>query len=338
MVFSLWSLQIATKDQKLIAKDQPSHQEANKYMTTELLQYIGILIVSLAVLVKASDFFVEAAEKIGLALGIPPFIIGVTIVAFGTSLPELASSIAAVNEGMSDVVIGNVVGSNIANIALVLGLVAIIGKDVKMNDFIMHVDIPLLVISAFLLWFVVEDGNVSIFDAIVLLAALVIFLVHSLKGNSDDSIEKTKIGWKTIVLLLVSAVFIKFGADYTVEGIKGISLSLGIGSAVIAQSLVALGTSLPEVFVSFAAAKQGQTDMAIGNVLGSNIFNTYAVTAIPAFIGPLVIPPAVLTFSLPYMIALTIILGLICITKTISRWEGLMLMLLYLFFLVKLYT
>ena len=137
---------------------------------------------------------------------------------------------------------------------------------------------------------------------------------------------------------MVSAIFIKFGADYTVVGIKGLSVVLGIGSDVIAQSLVALGTSLPEVFVSFAAAKKGQTDMAIGNVLGSNIFNTYAVTAIPAFIGPLVIPPAVLTFSLPFMIALTIILGLICITKTISRWEGLMLMLLYFFFLVKLFS
>ena len=314
------------------------HQEANKYMTTELLQYIGMLVVSLAVLVGASEFFVKAAEDVGKALGIPPFIIGVTIVAFGTSLPELASSIAAVNKGLSDVVIGNVVGSNVANISLVLGLVAIIGKDVKMNDYIMHVDIPLLVISAFLLWFVVEDGTVSIFDAIVLLIALAIFLIHSLKGNEDENVEKTKVSWKTIAILLVTGFFIKFGADYTVKGIEGISIQLGIGSAVVAQSLVALGTSLPEVFVSFAAAKQGQTDMAIGNVLGSNIFNTYAVTAIPAFIGPLVIPPAVLTFSLPFMIALTIILGLICITKTISRWEGLMLMLLYFFFLVKLFS
>ena len=297
-----------------------------------------MLVVSLAVLVGASEFFVKAAEDVGKALGIPPFIIGVTIVAFGTSLPELASSIAAVNKGLSDVVIGNVVGSNVANISLVLGLVAIIGKDVKMNDYIMHVDIPLLVISAFLLWFVVEDGTVSIFDAIVLLIALAIFLIHSLKGNEDENVEKTKVSWKTIAILLVTGFFIKFGADYTVKGIEGISIQLGIGSAVVAQSLVALGTSLPEVFVSFAAAKQGQTDMAIGNVLGSNIFNTYAVTAIPAFIGPLVIPPAVLTFSLPFMIALTIILGLICITKTISRWEGLMLMLLYFFFLVKLFS
>ena len=152
---------------------------------TEILTYSAILIASLFVLLQAADYFVDAAEKIGLSFGIPPFIIGVTIVAFGTSLPELASSIAAVSEGASDIVVGNVVGSNIANIALVLGLVAVIGKEVKMNDFIMDIDIPLLVASAFLLWFVVYDGNVTIFDAIVLLLALVIFLAQSLNGNEE---------------------------------------------------------------------------------------------------------------------------------------------------------
>ena len=307
-------------------------------MSEQLLFNLGILIVALIVLVKASDFFVEAAEKIGLSLGIPPFIIGVTIVAFGTSLPELASSIASVYEGASDIVIGNVVGSNIANISLVLGLMAVVGKEVKMNDYIMHIDIPLLVISAFLLWFVVIDGTVSVFEAIFLLVALVIFLVHSLSGSQEEGVERSKIEFKTIALLIAAGVGVKFGADYTVEGIIGVSKELGIGTGVIAQSLVALGTSLPEVFVSIAAARKGQMDIAVGNVLGSNIFNTYAVTAIPALLGPLVIPASVLTFGLPFMIALTITLAIVCITKVIGRWEGLMFLLLYIFFLVKLIT
>ncbi len=307
-------------------------------MTGELLTYIAIFAVSLFALLQASDFFVAAAEKIGLSFGIPPFIIGVTVVAFGTSLPELASSIAAVVEGSSDIVIGNVVGSNIANVALVLGLVAIIGKEIKVHETIMHTDIPLLVLSAFLLWFVVYDGKVTIFEAIFLLIALVIFLLNSLTGNKDDEVERPKITWQTIVILIASAVVIKFGADYTVLGIVKLSGLMGIGSAVIAQSLVALGTSLPEVFVSIAAIKKGQTDIAVGNVLGSNIFNTYAVMSIPAFIGPLVIPPEVLQFSLPFMVALTIALAVMCISKTISRWEGYMLMLFYVFFLVKLFV
>ena len=126
----------------------------------EIFLYFGLFAASLFVLLKASDYFVEAAENIGLSLGIPPFIIGVTIVAFGTSLPELASSIQAVMDGASEIVIGNVVGSNIANIALVLGLVGIFGKEIRVKGNIMDIDIPLLVISAFFLWFVVRDQSV----------------------------------------------------------------------------------------------------------------------------------------------------------------------------------
>ncbi len=306
-------------------------------MTEALLINFGILAVALFVLVKASDFFVMAAERIGLSLGIPPFIIGVTIVAFGTSLPELASSIASVYAGAPEIVIGNVVGSNIANISLVLGLIAVIGKEVKMNEYIMYVDIPLLIMSAFLLWFVVSDKSVDVFEAIVMLIALVIFLVHSLSGNKDEEIERTSISWQTFAILIAGGIGVKFGADYTVDGIRGLAKALDIGEGVIAQSLVALGTSLPEVFVSIAAARKGQLDMAIGNVLGSNIFNTYAVMAIPALLGTLVIPANVLTFSLPLMIALTLILAVICITKVIGRWEGMMFLLIYIFFLVKLF-
>jgi len=307
-------------------------------MTEALLFNFGILAVALFVLVKASDYFVTAAESIGLAMGIPPFIIGVTIIAFGTSLPELASSIASVYAGAPEIVIGNVVGSNIANISLVLGLIAVVGKEVKMNDYIMYVDIPLLIMSAFLLWFVVQDKSVDAFEAIVLLIALVIFLVHSLSGNKEEDTERDKVDWKMVLILIAAGVGVKFGADYTVDGIMGVAKTLEIGEGVIAQSLVALGTSLPEVFVSIAAARKGQLDIAIGNVLGSNIFNTYAVMGIPALLGTLVIPDNVLVFSLPLMVALTITLAIICITKVIGRWEGLMFLLIYIFFLVKLFV
>jgi len=303
----------------------------------ELLINLAIFIVSLFALLKASDFFVEAAEKIGLSLGIPPFIIGVTIVAFGTSLPELASSVEAVLMNDSKIVIGNVVGSNIANIALVLGLVAVVGKQVKVNEHIMNVDIPILVTSAFLLWFVVHDQHVSYFEAFLLLAALVIFLVYSLNNDDGEETEKTQIGWKSIVLLILTGVIIKFSAEYTIKSISRLSELMGIGSEVIAQSFVALGTSLPEVFVSLAAIRKGKTDMAVGNILGSNIFNTYAVIGIPALVGNLIIPENMLSFGLPYMIALTLIFAVMCISKKISRWEGMMLLLFYAFFMVELF-
>lgn len=304
----------------------------------QILINLAIFAVSLFALLKASDFFVEAAEKIGLSLGIPPFIIGVTIVAFGTSLPELISSIEAVLMNDSKIVIGNVVGSNIANIALVLGLVAVVGKQVKVNEHIMNVDIPILVTSAFLLWFVVYDQQVTFFEAIVLLGALIIFLVYSLNSDDGEETEKVAISWKSYAMLLVAGIAIKFSAEYTIKSVIELSKLLNIGSDVIAASVVALGTSLPEVFVSMAAIRKGKTDMAVGNILGSNIFNTYAVMSIPAFVGTLVIPDNILHFALPFMLALTIIFAVMCISKKISRWEGMMLLLFYVLFMVELFT
>jgi len=304
----------------------------------EILINLGIFAVSLFALLKASDFFVESAEKIGLAAGIPPFIIGVTIIALGTSLPELASSIEAVLMGDSKIVIGNVAGSNIANIALVLGIVAVIGKQVKVNNHIMNIDIPILVASAFLLWFVAHDQTVSLFEAILLLGALAIFLVYSLNNDNGEETEKTIVSWKSYAILVLAGVAIKFSAEFTIKSIIDLSKLLGIGSEVIAASVVALGTSLPEVFVSLAAIRKGKTDIAVGNILGSNIFNTYAVMGIPAIFGTLIIPQNVIDFVLPFMVALTIIFAVMCISKKISRWEGLMLLLFYGLFMVELFS
>jgi len=289
-------------------------------------------------LLQASDFFVEAAERIGLAAGIPPFIIGVTIVALGTSLPELASSIEAVLMGDSKIVIGNVAGSNIANIGLVLGIVAVVGKQVKVKDGIMNIDIPILVSSAFLLWFVAHDQVVTVFEAIILLGALAVFLFYSLNNNEGEETEKTKINGKDIGILILAGIAIKFSAEYTIKSIIELSKLLEIGSEVIAASVVALGTSLPEVFVSLAAIRKGKTDIAVGNILGSNIFNTYAVMGIPALIGPLVIPDNVIHFVLPFMMAMTILFAVMCISKKISRWEGLMLLIFYGLFMVELFS
>ncbi len=304
----------------------------------QILINLGFFAVSLFILLKASDFFVEAAERIGLAAGIPPFIIGVTIVALGTSLPELASSIEAVLMGDSKIVIGNVAGSNIANLGLVLGLVAVVGKQIKVKEGIMNIDIPILVASAFLLWFVAYDQVVTVFEAIVLLGALVVFLFYSLNNNEGEETKKTKINGKDIGILILAGLAIKFSAEYTIKSIIELSKLLEIGSEVIAASVVALGTSLPEVFVSLAAIRKGKTDIAVGNILGSNIFNTYAVMGIPALVGTLVIPDNVVHFILPFMIALTIMFAIMCISKKISRWEGLMLLLFYGLFMVQLFS
>ncbi len=302
----------------------------------ELLSFIGLFIISIAVLLKGSDWFVDAAERIGLSLGISPFIIGVTIIAFGTSLPELAASIAAVMDGESQIVVGNVIGSNIANILLVLGLVAIVANEVKLKYRVMDIDIPLLVVSALLLWFVLQDLHVSTFEAILFLVALAVFLYNSIEG--DEKIKKEdrlKAGWRAYGLLALGGVLVYLGAHYTVVAIEELSTILGIGSEVIALTLVALGTSLPEVVVSITAARRGNTSLAMGNVLGSNIFNTYAVMGIPALMGPLTIPASVVEFSLPLMVGATLLLAIIAVTNRISKWEGVMLFLVYCYFIFE---
>ena len=309
----------------------------------DMFLWIGLFILSLAVLVKGSDWFIEAAEDIGLALGIPSFIIGVTIVAMGTSLPELAASIAGVLSGESEIVVANAVGSNIANIALVLGITALVGKKVAFKVDLMVTDIPLLVCSAFLLWFFLmpdADGiaRIDTFEAILLLTGLVIFLAYSFSSDGEEEKTiRTKINLKTYGLLLIGGFAVYLGATYTVKAIIQISGELGISSGAIALSAVAVGTSLPEIVVSVAATRRGNPEIAIGNILGSNIFNTFAVVGIPALIGELKIPAIITDFSLPMMIALTLLFFFIMISRTVSRWEGLMLLLFYIYFVVRLF-
>ena len=306
-------------------------------MGVDMLLYLGMFLISLVVLIWGSDRFVDSAEKIGLGFGISPFIIGVTIVAFGTSLPELASSIAAVFIGESEIVVGNVVGSNITNLLLVLGIVAVVSKQVQLNFRVMDIDIPLLVGSSFFLWFVLQDLAVSLLEAILFLVALAIFLINTFRGDEDEpKQERSKVSWKTYLILVGAGSLVYLGANYTIVSIQKLSDLLGIQSQVIALTLVALGTSLPEVVVSVTAARRGNSAIAIGNVLGSNIFNTYAVMGIPALFAPLTIPPSILDFSLPLMVAVTVLFGIVTVTHRVSRWEGAMFLLFYGYFIIEL--
>ncbi len=292
-----------------------------------------IFIASLAVLLLGSEWFIDSAEKIGLSFGISPFIIGVTIVAFGTSLPELATSIASVYQGSSEIVIANVIGSNIANVLLVLGLTAIVGKGIKLDFNIMDIDVPLLVISAVLLYFAASDLHISTLEAVLFLVALGIFLLNSVSGEKEDNENLPKITAPTIGKLLLGGLAVYFGATYTIYSLTQISTELGISPDIIALTAIALGTSLPEVIVSMAAARKGKHAIAVGNVLGSNIFNTYAVMSIPSFLGELKIPEHTLDFSLPFMLAVTLLFSYAVMSNRISKWEGYMLALLYVFYI-----
>lgn len=300
----------------------------------ELIGNIVLFVVALTVLLKASDWFISAAEKIGLSVGISPFVIGVTIVAFGTSLPELASSISSVYAGISSVVVGNVVGSNITNILLVLSLTILFGREILIEHNILDVDLPILLGSALMLYFVLYDADVSYLDMGILLGGMVIFLTNSLSSDRTDKLSREPAGWKAYVLLLLGGILVYFGAEYTIQAISQISVQMKVDPEIIALTVVALGTSLPEVVVSISAAKKGKASIAVGNVIGSNIFNTFAVMGIPRLFGELEIPPEINEFGLPYMVAMTILFLVVCLSKRISKWEALIMILFYVLYIV----
>ncbi len=296
----------------------------------DLLLQISIFVGAIAALLWASERFVASAERVGLSLGISPFIIGVTIVAFGTSLPELATSIVSVLDGTSQIVIGNVVGSNITNIALVLGLTAVVVKTIDLEDDLWHIDIPFLWGSAFLLYFTVMDGHLSLFECGLFLGGIVIFLAYSFKDQAKaDAADRPTAGWKDYLFLVLGGAVVSVSASYVIASITAISVILNIAPSVIALSAVAVGTSLPEVAVSLAAARKGKASIAVGNAIGSNIFNTFIVMAVPRFFGPLVIPPEIITTYLPLMIVMTVLLGVMSNNGKITRWEGWVLLLFY---------
>ncbi len=314
----------------------------------DLFLWIGVFVVSLLVLIKASDYFTGSAEKIGIFFGLPAFIVGVTIVSIGTSLPELVSSIFAVFKGSSEIVAGNVIGSNIANIFLVLGVAAIIGRKLKISYELSRVDLPLFVGSSFLLAVTVWDGVFTLAEGLLCIAALIVYLLYTInveKTHEDKEIKKEMKGelrkkrfeWITLVVLVLSGFFIYAGAKYTIDAVIKLSGMLNIGAEIIAVSAVALGTSLPELMVTISAARKGKPEIAVGNVLGSNIFNSFAVMGIPAFFGALIVPSSILMFSLPVMIIATLLFFFVTVEKEVTKWEGWMLIIFYVFFIGKLF-
>lgn len=313
-----------------------------------LLLWTPVFVCSLYVLIKAADYFTDAAERIGLSFGIPDFIVGVTIVAIGTSLPEIVASLFAVLENSSQIVIGNVIGSNVTNIFLIVGIAAIFGRKLKIGYELIHIDLPLLMGSALFLAVTIVDGTFSIFEAVLALAGFLVYMLHAVserKRRVDFLIKKElktagvlrKIGARTFLTLVLSGFFIFLGGKYTIEAVINISESLSVGTEVLAASAIALGTSLPELVVTITAAKKGKPEIAVGNVLGSNVFNTLMVMGIPALIGPLVIPHNIVLFALPMMIIATLLFFFMTQDKEITQWEGWLLILFYVFFIGRLF-
>lgn len=302
-----------------------------------LLFWIIIFIISLAVLVKAADYFTDYSEKVGLALGIPSFIIGVTIVSIGTSLPELASSLAAVFQGQTEIVVANAVGSNVANILLVIGIAALFARKLVVKRDLINLDAPLLACVTGLSFFIIWDGKVIWIEAIFLVLSYLIYVLYTVYAH--DHIEKKtkrKFKIKYLLFVLISGFFIYLGAKYTIDSVINISGILRISSSIIALTVIAIGTSLPELIVSVSAARKGRYEMALGNVFGSNIFNLAVVIGIPAFIKDLEISVDTIFIAVPFLLLATLLYIISGISRKIHNWEGAMYLIIYGLFIVKL--
>ncbi len=301
-----------------------------------LILWLVLFVVSLFVLVKSSDHFTTAAEKIGLHFRIPSFVVGVTLVAVGTSLPELASSLMAVFSDSSEVVSGVVIGSNISNLLLVIGVCAIISKFIKLSWNIEHIDLPFLIASAFFLFITMGDGVFTYVEGIVGLVLYIIYsnyVISTRKHRTSNALVSCKLDYKVVFTLIVSCFFIWAGAKYTIISLLEISSLMNIGKEIIALSAVALGTSLPELSVSVLAAIKKNSEMAVGNIVGSNIFNSLVVMGIPSLFSTLYVTKSIIAVSLPMMVIFTLFFYFIVRDKEITQWEGMILIVFYLLFL-----
>ncbi|MEM9976716.1 MAG: calcium/sodium antiporter [Cyanobacteria bacterium P01_D01_bin.2] len=304
-----------------------------------------IFVLSLVTLVKASDFFTDAAETLGLALGLPPFIVGVTIVSMGTSLPELLSSLVGIFQGAPEVVAGNVIGSNIANICLVVGTAAIMStKILRVMYNLISVDLPLFVGSALLFALMaLSDRTFTRGESLILVIGYIVYLFYILKSSDEEAQGQTSAtdtppdtaarSLRELLILVLSGIFIFIGANYTIESLIQISDRLNIGRDVIAISAVALGTSLPELMVTINAALKGKAELAVGNVVGSNIFNIFVVIGIPGLFTSLPVSEQILTYSVPTLLAASLLMFFTVQDNKITTWEGWLFMMLYAWFM-----
>lgn len=250
---------------------------------------VFILLVGFLLLVKGADWFVEGAAGIAKKLGIPQLIIGLTIVAMGTSMPEAAVSITAALQDNAGITIGNIVGSNILNILIILGVTALI-TNVAIQKSTLYYEIPYMIaITIVLMIFGITGGKITFIEGVIFWLLFIVFLgylfVMSKKGNSQENEEVKDIPvWKCILFMLVGGVMVVKGSDFAVSGASAIARFFGMSERFIGLTIVAFGTSLPELVTSVTAAKKGNAGIAIGNIVGSNIFNILFVIGTTALI------------------------------------------------------
>jgi cation:H+ antiporter len=298
-----------------------------------MLLTVAILIAGLILLTKGADWLVDGASLIAERLGISEFVIGITIVATGTSLPELVSSIYASYIGSSDIIIGNILGSNISNIALVLGIGAILAV-VKFGYEASKRDLALVIGSAFLCFPILITGYVSRLSGLILMVVYFAYIFQVIRGYNNDKKKKKKnhMKLKNIGLVVLGLIAVAIGAKFTIDSALELVSVLGITERVAGLVIVAIGTSLPELATTIVAAVKKKGSMVIGNIAGSNAFNILVVLGAASAIRPLTINPLALSIDLPIMLLASLFFIFIW-DRDVNRFEGIILLSFFLIYL-----
>ena len=301
----------------------------------------AVFIVAMGALIYGADFIIKESEIIALHFNISHFVIGATLIAFGTSLPEMAASMMASAQGKSDMAVANVVGSIIFNITLVLGIVFMIAKSMDPDRDLFSKDSAWVIVPLVIFFIMALDGKISRIDGVLFLLMMVSYLIFlfgsnkdELEGELDEALAKEKFNWaKSIFLLAIGFILIIGGANFVVESGTNIARSLHVSEWIIGLFLISLGTSLPELVVSLVAIKKGNADMSIGNIIGSNVANFSMVLGGSALINPLTVDLAATKFDMFILAAASIALLFILANKLYNKAGGIFLLIILALFI-----
>ena len=307
-----------------------------------MIPNIILLVIGFFLLVKGADFLVNGASSVAKKFHIPTLIIGLTIVAIGTSMPELVVSTFSALEGHSDIAMGNVVGSNLSNLLFILGISAII-KPLEFKKQTKFIDNFIALFATIMLFVLSYNNIITRVEGIILMACCIAFIIYNIvmaHKNKDEESEEIELmpTWKSCIYIALGIIGLKFGGDFVVEGASAIAKLMGISEKVIGLTIVAFSTSLPELITSVTATRRGEVDMAIGNILGSQIFNIFLIIGLSAIITPI-------TYSVSYnfdmfvLLLSTIVFAMFPFVNPkdkMSQVEGIVFLVIYMYYIMRL--
>ncbi|MFT5849894.1 MAG: cation:H+ antiporter [Patiriisocius sp.] len=302
------------------------------------------LLFALFALVRGADMFVEGAKDIGASLGMSSFAIGVLIVGFGTSFPELASSVAAILQNSPELVVANAVGSNITNILLVVGFVVVMGGKIVIKRDLIKTELPIFFIASAHFILMIQDGVIDRLESVLLVATFAAYIWYLFgEAEHDDKVDLIKgagrrpqLKANALAFLVMGLGAVLVGAHFSIQMVINIGTALTIPIELISIFAIALGTSLPELFVAIKSVRAGHGEMAIGSIFGSNAFNILMVVGIPGLFISLPATLVVTSVGVPILIAASAIFFVNGLARQIMRWEGMMMLIFFAFFLLKL--